>query len=340
MDRPDCQVCCEKINKSNHFEIKCNYCEYSSCRSCFQRYLIDSISDSHCMNCKKVFTHEFLSENCTSAFINKTLKEHREKVLFDSQRALLPVTQNEVIKEKNRREINEQNKLLNTELAQLKYRMAIIKNELYHNNRKLANINNAVESTTESKKFVRKCPIQDCNGFLSTQWKCGSCDSKICNKCNEPNLENHVCKSEDVATMELINKDTKPCPKCGTMIFKINGCDQMYCIDCHTPFSWTRGTIVTGHIHNPHYYEYIRRTNNGVVPRNPGDIPNNNQCGRLVDFYSLISGFRTKNLKIPDELNKKITNLHNTVTHITHVEMDEFFQLLMRHLNMNVYYIY
>jgi len=67
----------------------------------------------------------------------------------------------------------------------------------------------------------------------------------------------------------------------------VRNCDQMFCVaeDCHTAFSWNTGQIVNGLIHNPHYYEWVRRNNNGVVPRNPGDNPCGND-GR-VQYYDL-----------------------------------------------------
>ena len=59
--------------------------------------------------------------------------------------------------------------------------------------------------------------------------------------------------------MEFLNKDTKPCPHCGTMIFKISGCSQIFCVDCHTAWDWNTSKIITGVIHNPHYYEFLNR---------------------------------------------------------------------------------
>jgi hypothetical protein len=140
----------------------------------------------------------------------------------------------------------------------------------------------------EKKRFVRRCTRDGCKGFLSTAWKCGMCEWYSCSKCfavkGKEHDVAHECKKEDVETADLIRKDCKPCPKCGEFIEKTSGCSQMYCVCCQTPWDWSTGKIVTsGPIHNPHYYEWLKRTG-GAVPRNPNDVP----CGGFPGAWELV----------------------------------------------------
>ena len=144
------------------------------------------------------------------------------------------------------------------------------------------------EKADERKKFIRRCVRSNCNGFLSTAWKCGLCDWYSCSKCfTERGPEHdtpHECKKDDLDTAELIRKDSKPCPNCGEFINKASGCNQMYCVSCQTPFDWITLKIVTsGAIHNPHYYEMMKRK--GALPRNPGDVP----CGGFPTRWQLVA---------------------------------------------------
>lgn len=153
-------------------------------------------------------------------------------------------------------------------------------------------INNIAEGINQPqsitrKEFIRPCPGTDCRGYLSTQWKCGLCHIKVCSKCHIRKPDNdgaegapeHTCKPDDVATAELITKETKQCPRCATPIYKITGCDQMWCTQCNTAFDWRTGSVVNGTIHNPHYFEWMRTRNNNIPERNPMDII----CGRELD---------------------------------------------------------
>lgn len=157
---------------------------------------------------------------------------------------------------------------------------------VYHEDQEMKSADD--EKADDRRKFIRRCVRSNCNGFLSTAWKCGLCDWYSCSKCfTERGPEHdtpHECKKDDLDTAELIRKDSKPCPNCGEFINKSSGCDQMYCVSCQTPFSWTTLKIVTtGPIHNPHYYEMMKRK--GALPRNPGDVP----CGGFPTRWQLVA---------------------------------------------------
>ena len=157
------------------------------------------------------------------------------------------------------------------------------------------------EKEEEKKKFIRRCTRDGCQGFLSTAWKCGLCNWYSCSRCfivkGQAHDTPHECKKEDIETADLIKKDCKPCPKCGEFIMKSSGCDQMFCVCCQTPFSWTTGKIVaSGPIHNPHYYEWLKRTG-GNVPRNPADVP----CGGFPGAWELV--------RFPRGMKKDVANM-------------------------------
>jgi hypothetical protein len=183
----------------------------------------------------------------------------------------------------------------------------------------------------ERKIFIMKCQVNDCGGFLSQQYKCGLCTKFTCSACYMPKDENHICNPDDVASTKMIKDETRPCPKCSTRIYKIDGCDQMWCTDCKTAFSWKTGTIVNGNVHNPHYYEYLRNTE-GSVPR--ADEPYN-PCGDILDEYQ-IRAFRQKFMihlnkspKISGWIDHHISVMHrylgeiNDVVETTNIEVND-----------------
>lgn len=155
--------------------------------------------------------------------------------------------------------------------------------EYIANSNRLAELRTELNGVSSHKKervqFIRKCGDAECRGFLSSRWKCGLCEKSTCSDCHEFLLDKeHVCNPDNIATAQLLAADTKACPKCQTNIYKIDGCDQMWCTQCHTGFSWKTGKIELK-MHNPHYYEWQRQ--NGGLARAAGDV----QCGRVMDHF-------------------------------------------------------
>lgn len=289
----NCIICDEKINKLNHKIISCPYCSFEACRTCCEKYILDH-NTPKCMNnsCDKEWTRNQMVSMFTKTFMSNEWKKHNEDILFDKEQALLPATQIIVEDIIRKEKINIEIMKINRKINELRIQQ--------DNLRSTININN-IEN--EKKVFVRACPDEICRGFLSTQWKCGLCEKYSCPECHvvkgiDRNIP-HECDANELATAKLLDKDTKCCPKCSTGIFKIDGCDQMWCTICHTAFSWKTSKIETK-IHNPHFYEWHRQ--NGTLNRNPGDVP----CGQEIDHHMNNDFFHI--LRIKEGISKKDTN--------------------------------
>ena len=220
--------------------------------------------------CQKVWTRKFVTDTFPKTWVNKEWKAMNSRVAVEREKALLPATVSVV---ENRKEIER----MKAEVEEITKKMRRLTNRRWALQQQIQAGGSVV--TTEVKSFGHKCPDEACRGFLSTQWKCGLCDKWTCPDCHvikgTSRDAEHTCDPDIKATAQFLAKDTKPCPKCSTPIHKIEGCDQMWCTQCHTAFSWRRGTIET-RIHNPHYYEWQRQQNGGAAPRNFGDF----ECGR------------------------------------------------------------
>ena len=320
---------------------------------------------------------------------------------------------------------------------------------------------NADDNTVkEVREFIQRCPGDGCRGYLSTAYKCGVCAKYACSEClavkGEDRDAAHTCDESAKATAALIRRETKPCPKCGVRIYKIDGCftkdtpillwdgnikmsqditigdtlvgddglsrtvtdlcsggdemyevtqksglsytvnskhklalkfsgeileievdkylalsdseksglmgfkkdntlseikvtpvgrgtyygwsvdknkrfllpdmtvvrncDQMWCTQdgCQTAFSWNTGHIVTGVVHNPHYYDWLRRQNNGQMPRQAGDIP----CGGLPNAWQFTRLLQNTSLSVVERA--LIATIHRCFGDIIHVRLPDF----------------
>ena len=191
----------------------------------------------------------------------------------------------------------------------------------------------------ERETYICPCPNNDCRGFLSTRYKCGICNIQACSECREIKKENHTCDPNILESVKEIKKTTRDCPNCRTLIFKISGCDQMYCTQCHIAFSWRTGKVEKGQIHNPHYFEYLRA--NGEIPRNP----NEERCGGLPDIWFLnnihykvplskpVLRFHRPEPKFVADL---LSQIYREVRHIREVEINALPTILDNQTNLDL----
>jgi len=288
----DCFVCVSPFTR-NKTPVKCSKCNYVCCKHCVQDYLLTRSDDPHCMNCKTQWNEEFLYTNLNKTFMNQIWRNHQKACLFETEKSRIPDTMPQVQDYQESRRLIDENRAIFQEIQQARYVLSQLENR-YNQNRNRINIiatGGVSVNSSERRKFLHKCPEPECKGFLSSSWKCGVCDHWACSKCFEALGEtkdpNHVCKKENVESAEMIKKETRPCPQCAVPIFKISGCDQMWCTQCNIAYSWNTGKIVNGGvIHNPHYFQFMQ---NGGQVRNPGD----QVCGGVPDVWNFRNQFST-----------------------------------------------
>ena len=290
----ECNICCDSFNNSSRKCIQCEYgsCNYNACIACVRAYLLTSINEPHCMECKQPWTAKFMLA-LRKNWLTEIYKPNKEKFLCDIELSKL----SETMPAAERYKIAQKEKVIRANLAEklkhLKNEIAKVNNEIGESHRRELNLHRdaggAAEAPSERKVFFMSCPASTCNGMLSTQYKCGICEMYTCSACHEiigaHKTDEHTCDPNDVASADAIKKETKQCPGCHNRIYRIEGCSQMWCTGCHTAFDWNTGRKVQGdRLHNPHWLEYQRSQNpSGQAQRAPGDVP----CGGLVAMYEI-----------------------------------------------------
>ena len=121
----NCIICDENFNKRLRQKIQCQYCDFEACRTCCCKYILTE-SFPKCMStsCGREWTRQYIRSVLPQTFINGDLKEHREKILFDHERALLPATQ-PAVEQRILREKREQR------IAQIREQIRALSYEMY-----------------------------------------------------------------------------------------------------------------------------------------------------------------------------------------------------------------
>jgi len=293
-----CSVCCNAYTGVKRMPVTCAYCQYTACMECYRTYITSNMQDAHCMRCRQTWSRDVLTATFPPSWVNGAYKKHRETILVEREKQLLPESQTLVSNYRMAKKYRTSVDVKQQELHMLKRKFAEISQQLSHDRyraeryeyngfRGVANPNASMEEKKKAE-FMCPCPGETCRGFMGPDMVCGVCDSKACVQCGvvlpaEPDANGasgslaavpHVCDENIMASFKAIKKQTKPCPKCAVPTFKISGCSQMWCTvnECQTTWDWNSGEIVKGVIHNPHYFAYLReKSKNGEIPRQPGD---------------------------------------------------------------------
>jgi len=245
------------------------------------------------MNCHGSLSEDFVMKNTSGYWRSNNYKGYRETLLFEIEKARLPETQVAASAYKSARvQIQAMRRLLREEKRHAyklykspeehKGEIREVTGRIREQKRIMVDLERTllhwgdltkVEATTTNATFIRGCPVTGCRGFLNESYRCGLCDSVFCGDCMDPLDGDHMCDQTVVASVATINREAKPCPSCATLISKIDGCDQMWCTQCHTTFSWLTGRKEAGITHNPHYYEWMRSSGQAIPRTAAGDGP-------------------------------------------------------------------
>lgn len=322
-----CTICIEPFNRTVRKKIECANCHTDICAKCIKRFLAETLQEPNCMQCKEVYTKEFLDNSFSVNYRRNVLKNIREIILVEREGQHLPELMHRANALKNSKDMSETIRTLTKKVYETTKDIRDIELSIYNLQENISEYQDETLKKSSAEKLVAcickrnelkksikdddktlsdmyklqreyndiyyrggtikvsniiPCIKSECKGFLNDDFVCGLCSIFVCSDCHEIKEEGHVCLQENIDSVIAINTETRPCPTCHTRIFKVNGCDQMFCMQCHTAFSWDTGRIDHGRIHNPHYFEWLRNRNLRM-PREMGDVP----CGGLPSIQEI-----------------------------------------------------
>lgn len=241
----NCGVCCERTRSA----VECKNCGLVCCKTC-QRTQNEMAKTFACLQCKRPYSRA----DALSLKMYPDWKAVEEARLLEKELKLLPDTQPLVEWEKEYRRQH----------ARLRFgeRMTVRERP----------------QLQESIQTFFACPKLDCRGFVEEHTdRCGACREQVCRLCRESKTDAHVCNPDVLQSISLLQRDSRPCPKCAALIFKIAGCDHMHCTHCNTHFSWNSGETLAVST-NGHYHDAVHMRAGEVTIRSSagaggGDCP-------------------------------------------------------------------
>ena len=187
------------------------------------------------MSCRVGFTRSFL-QRVAPKLVKDVFRPYHENLFWEREKGLLANTQVLVEWEEKTQELKKRLRFGEHIVFPIK---------------PIANLSN-------TGTFA--CPEATCRGFVSGK-SCGVCRATVCVSCREIEGEEHACKPETLESIKAIAMDSKSCPSCATAIFRIDGCNHMFCTHCRTHWDWVTGTVLRSST-NHHYLNTTQFSHN------------------------------------------------------------------------------
>lgn len=283
-----CPICCEEYTSHRRKQVDCSYCHKSCCLVCAKRYILQSMQDAHCLFCFNVFSDTMLRETFNKTWVHGEYKRHRENILLQREKQLLPDTQPLVRNYKDaiqcRQRIDSNTQLL----LQLRQQCEELRGAIWRDQHRVDRLERngyrdvplyvgeqgGSAQQEQKKRVIFGCPLGDCRGFVE-DGSCGTCQANICMQCGTEKDEDHECNPDTKKGFQYVLRHSKRCPRCYTNISRVDGCSQMWCVACKTAFDYNTMEICHGAVHNPHYFEHLRQQDMDLPePMNDDDFCN------------------------------------------------------------------
>ena len=401
IQKENCPCCDNIYNNSFRKELKCPYCPWISCNMCCRQYILTKANpqcmgcktiwpDDFLFSVfPKTWVDNDLRDHLDDVLVQQeksliplaVLEIEKEKM----ERKHRSIQQQRIGLERQLDKLNQQILKINSSVIPLlPYQKLDLEMKLREQKQVEYEYNKILLTETELSeqlgkpirtRFRRPCPDFKCKGYIDMQkttesnidqiglLHCSVCNKDFCSRCRDNINSNskHTCDEAVVKTLKLLDSDTKSCPGCKVSVYKIEGCNQMFCTNCNTAFNWETGEIETGRIHNPHYFEWLsknpqpaptenRDNNEGRVEgRGRNAIQLVDPCGRPIDNLSQKINI-VLNERYPDILNlKNVTPFHHCrsfinsiiriIHHIRSVETPVLQDATTRHLKFRIRYV-
>jgi hypothetical protein len=253
----ECPICVSKISKTKVFT--CPACSYTTCHGCQKMYFETQPVAPSCMNCRMDFTRKFLSTTLGVTFASKTLSKVEKDRLLEREKSLLMATQPLVDWEREVRRIADLSRFGRSISPPPKPTNVV---------RRQPGPQTQMKGPVIVSDFP--CTQSECRGFVNSSMKCQVCKEEHCNKCRVivSKHKSNRCNPDDIASLNAINEDSRPCPNCCALTHKTFGCNHMKCVWCGVHWDWASAQVLTSSSNQ--HYSNIQSIAKNVATRREG----------------------------------------------------------------------